>query len=383
MSDFKINSITIAKEDAGGVIPSAPTLLKICFEEFTLKNVVSTDDIACLLKEGTKKIPGKESLEGGAKLRLDAQTMPFVMVHTLGSPDSTVDFTAVAWIADTETTLGTVVNHSDGERSMYATQVYGDTMTGAVEPTGSGRDNNVKWVFVNLLQKQIYKYQPSCPKFTVEYDLYDGSEHFYQQFSGVEIGSLPLNVDGEMSTFEVDLDFKATESINNQQGDWVENLEVIAGAQIVTLDQDYYGGSCETTEIKINDINVTDTESVSMNIDKAIEQKNYLNCEKSNKRTLAVTGELKEDFTIERFNAASEEESFKLDINLGTKVGAYAYFTFNDVSRSITSPDLTAKDDVTLSPEITAEELDPYAIVEVEVVSPILIADDGTVIGSY
>lgn len=383
MSKFRIDAILIAKEDANGAIPANPVLLKICPEEYTIKEVYDTEEIACLLIDGKKTIEGESKIEGGMKYRLDAQLMPMIAVHTFGTPDSTADFTAVSWTASTVIDQGTVVNHSDGEHSLYAIQVYGDKTTGAIEPTETGRDNNVKWVLVNKLQTQEYSYKDSCPTFTTEYKLTDGTDIFYQRFTGAELGQLPLNVEGESSTYETDFDFSASIATNNQQPEWDTNLEAIAGAKIVSIEGDYYGGSCSATKVKINDIDVEDTESVSMTLDKKIEQKSYLNCQKSNIRDLEVKGELKEDFTIERFNAASENERFKIDLNISTKVGAYAYFTWDSVYRSRVSADLAKRDDVTLSPEITAEQVGTDPIMRAIIVSPILIADDGTVIGSY
>ena len=271
---FKIEKILLTKLDAEGNIPANPTLLNICFEEFTLKDVKKFEEFGCLTKDGKLTTEVGNDIEGGAKIRLDAQTMAVILTHTLGQVTSTTDATTNDWSASTEYAKGDIVNHSDGKHTLVCVNVYDDKKTGGDEPavtSKSVRDGNVKWAVSKKLLLQTYKMQDSCPLFAVEYQLTDGVDKFYKRFSGAEMSTLPLNISGESSTYEVDFDFKCASVTDNQKADWGTNLAAMAGAKIVSLGRDFFGGSCELSKAYINNVLVTDTESISMTIDKQIE----------------------------------------------------------------------------------------------------------------
>jgi hypothetical protein len=378
----KIDSILITKEGTDGNILTNPTIIKICPSAFDLTENIPFEEKDCLTSKGKIMTKGSSTIEGAISILMDAQTLPIILTHVLGEKTSLEDATTDSWAASTVYTKGDIVNHSDGIHSLVAIDVYGDGQSGSTEPSESGRDNNVEWEKVAKLLKYQFEMKDDSPTFRVEYKLSDGANDFYKQFANVEISQLPINVDGESSSYEISLDFKGAKAFDSGSSDWDSNLTSITGATVVDIDRDYYGGECELNIIKIDDTNITLTDSVSMTIDKQLAIKKLLNCETRLTRDLKVQGEIKEEFTIDKYNSYKKRNKFNLKIELKTVSGASVLYEFPEVEGLQTDPALSSRTEVLLSPKLNATSSNSTTpICRATVVAPALISG-GAIVGN-
>lgn len=383
---YNIDNILITKEDANGDIQANPTLIKLCVANFTLKETPSFDEKGCLLSLTKKKVQSGTEFAGGVTIDMDADTLPIILTHVLGNATAVADATATAWVGTTVMAKGDIVNHSGGIYSLVVAKITGTGTTGAVEPTPTAVgekivDGGVTWVVVAKLIKYNFEMETTSPTFTVEYDLTDGTNHFYKQFSGVEISQFPLSIDGNTSVPELGIDFSAATSIDSENVDWVNNLEALTGNTLVEFQRDYYGGSCELTKVLVNDVAVSDYDSASMSIDKQLTSVNGLNCVKKAKRDLKIEGTLTKDFTPEDYTKFKDQDTFDLKFVFGTLVGASCTVQFPLVEGGQIDPDLVTQDEVLISPTITATDTPSVKIVLAECVAPALISG-GALVGT-
>jgi len=381
---YRINNILVTREDSNGNILANPTLLKICPTDFSLKEEPKFDEKGCLLTDSKKMLKGVSEITGTVTVTMDAQSLPFIMTHVLGEKTSVADATTEAWAADTVYTQGTIVNHSDGIHSLYAVDVYGDGKSGSTEPSDSGRDNNIEWVMVNKLLKYEYEMQDTCPTFRVEYALTDGTNYFYKQFKGVEISQLPINIDGESTSYDLGLDFKGATAIDSEDSNWITNLTAVTGATVIEFDRDYYGGECELNTVKIDDALIENTDAISMTIDKQLGNKRQINCGNRLTRDLKVQGEITEEFTIDKYNKYKNQSEFNLKMELKTSSGASVLYEFPKVEGLQTDPTLTSRTEVMISPKLNALDDSATPVCKTTVVAPALVSDGALVgDGSY
>ncbi len=385
---FTLDNMLIVKEDSNGDIPSNPTLLKICIAGFDLKEEIQFDEKGCLLSETKKKVTTGTEFSGGATIDMDADTLPIVLTHVMGDPTAVVSATSDDWVTLTVHTKGDIVNHSDGVHTLVAVKIAGTGTTGASEPaitTGRGQkivDGGVTWLVMPLLLQYSFRMESTNPTFTVEYKLTDGGSNiFYKQFSGVDMSALPLNIAGDTGVPELGLDLKPTSSVDSEHTDWVNNLEALSGMTVVDLARDYMGGACELLEVQVDSSVVTDFDSASMTIDKQLTSTNRINCTKRTERDTKIEGELTKDFTIDDYNDFRDKNTFELKMTYGSYVGASAVFTFPIVEPSQVDPIMEAKDNILVTPEISAtDDSSGYAAYCV-CIAPALI-DSGALVGT-
>ena len=161
-------------------------------------------------------------------------------------------------------------------------------------------------------------------------------------------------------------------------------MATITGAKEVSFPRDYYGGDCELTQVKIDDVLVGDFDSASMTIDKQLTTVERLNCAKVATRDLKVEGEMKKDFTIVDYNAFKAQTNFDLKFIFNSLIGSTCTVQFPLVEPLQTDPDFETRDMVYISPTITATDTTTTKIASATCIAPSLY--DGTAIigdGSY
>ena len=383
---YQVENLLITKEDANGAIQANPTVIKLCVNKFDLKEAPRFDEKGCLLSDSKIKVKSGVDYSGGATIDMDANTLPIILTHVLGDATAVVAATATAWVLSTVTAKGDIVNHSGGVYSLVAVKITGTGTTGATEPvvTSAGEkivDGGVTWLVVPKLLSYTFEMKSTAPTFTVEYHLTDGTNHFYKQFSGVEISQLPLSVDGNTSVPELALDFNTASSIDSEDIDWVNDLLSITGAKSVVFSKDYYGGECSLTKVLIDDVLVGDYDSASMTIDKQLTSEDRLNCGKVSSRDLKVEGALTKDFTPADYTNFKDQSTFDLKFQFDTLVGSSCLVQFPLVEPTHADPDFETKDKVLVSPAITATSTDAVNIAAVTCVAPALISA-GALIGT-
>lgn len=383
---FQVENLLLTKEDANGAIQANPTVIKLCVNKFDLKEAPKFDEKGCLLSDSKIKVRSGVEYTGGATIDMDANSLPIILTHVLGDATAVAAATAAVWTLSTATAKGDIVNHSGGVYSLVAAKITGAGTTGAVEPTPTAIgqkivDGLVTWVVVPKLLSYTFEMKTTAPTFTVEYHLTDGVNHFYKQFSGVEISQLPLSIDGATSVPEFALDFNTASSIDSEDVAWVSDLLTITGAKPVVFSKDYYGGECTLTKVLVDDVLVGDYDSASMTIDKQLTSEDRLNCSKMAKRDLKIEGNLTKDFTLTDYTNFKDQATFNLKFNFETLVGSSCLIEFPLVEPTHADPDFETKDKVLVSPDITATDTDVINIVSVTCVAPALISA-GALVGT-
>jgi hypothetical protein len=393
MSKFYVSDITIVKEDSTGAIPATPTLINLCVEEWTLKEEQSSVETNCLSDGGdaSPSIYGGSSFSGGAKLLASVDNMPIIMSHILGNATTAVNATSDSWASTTAVSVGSMVNHSDGVHTLTC---YKAGTTGAAEPTLNANpllDRNAKvtdgtatWIAMPLMKKYSFEYTKTLPTFTVEIKLEDGdSNTFYKQYNGVHMSQLPLTFNGDTIVIEVNTDFLGSATTDSTEVGFVA-LGDIAGAKIVGVAKDYFGGTSDLIRTYGDDVLFTATESVSMTVDRGLTETKLANNASSIDGKLALSGSMNREFTISDYEDFKNSVEFKLTFEVVSINGAYFKIWFPKTRPAKTDPDLVTDKCAYLNTNLTAygdaTTLSTYA----EVVSPALFnSADGTLIGTY
>lgn len=384
---YKINNILVAREDANGDVVTTPNVLQLCLTEDTVKEAKSYEDIKCLLHEGSQKIEGKSTVEGSWKFKMEANTLDFIMTHTLGERTSVADATAEVWAATTAYTVGDQVNDAAGENTLTCIKISGTGTSDAAEPTITSKgeritDNEVIWIAEPTLLSMVYPLNASVPTFRAEITLEkvsDGSK-WYKQYSNLEFDKLPVIVTAD-SNYEISVDPKGGIAIDEDSTMWTEDLLSITGATLIASESEYYGGDCELTEVLINDL-VDETDSVEITVDKGLTTVDLLNCRVSTDRDVKAEGTLMKSFTPADYDAFKLRTDFDVKVNLSTKVGASCNYHFPKVVPQFADPDRESKTKVMISPAIAAEEDGVTPLVTVTVVAPSIIDDVGAIVGA-
>ena len=384
---FNVENLLITKENADGNIAANPTVIKLCVNKFDLKEAPTFDEKGCLLSDGKVKIKSGAEYSGGVTIDMDANSLPIILTHVLGDAILTEDATTTDWTSNTAMAVKDIVNHTGGIYSLTVVKITGAGLTGGTEPTPTSIgqkivDGDVTWVVSPKLMKYTFEMKKSAPTLRVEYHLTDGVNSFYKQFKGVEISQFPLSIDGSTSVPELGLDFNTASSIDSEEAGWIKDLLSETGVKLVEFPKDYYGGECELTKVKVNDIEVSDYDSASMTIDKQLKSTPRLNCNQIAERDLKVDGSLTKDFTIEDYNRFREQDTFSLEFNFQTLVGASCSVKFPLVEGTHIDPSFDVKDMVLISPEITATDDATHKIVEAVCVAPQLMSG-GVLLGAY
>ena len=384
---YNIDSLYVAREDANGDIVSNPTILELCLTGNTLKEAMTYEDVKCLLSEVARKHETGSEVSGSLTFKMDADSQQFILTHTLGEATSVTDFTADVWVTATAYQKGDVVNHTDGNHSLYAYKVSGAGTSGASEPTittGRGElitDNLVTWLVIPKLLTAVHPLSTTVPKFRLQIGLKEvgGSTTFYKQYSNLELGALPIAITGT-GTYELSIDPVGGIGIDEQDTAWPGEFTTLVGATVVKAESDFYGGDCSLTQVLVDDA-VDETDSVTITIDKGLTSEDKLNCRKRTSRDLKVEGNMAKEFVPEDYYSFKDKEVFDLKVNLSTKIGAYCNYHFPRVRPQFADPDLESKTSVMISPAIAAEETETAPVVTATCVFPALMSA-GAIVGT-
>lgn len=386
---YKIENILVAKEDANGDVVANPNVLQLCLTEDTVKESKEYEDLKCLLKEGVTKIEGKSMVEGSWKFKLEANTLDFVMTHTLGERDSVADATADVWTLATAYVVGDQVNTVAGDYTLTAVKISGTGLSGGTEPTVSSKgerivDNEVVWLAEPKLLTMVFPMKEAVPTFTAEIALKNTTDQtiWYKQYRNLELDKLPVTMDAD-SNYEISVDPKGGVAVDEDNVAWTTDLLSLTGATLVKAETEYFGGDCSLSEVLINDVKEDDIYSLELSVDKGLTTTDLLNCKTETDRDVKAEGVLMKSFTPEDYDLFKIRSSFDAKVNLSTKTGSSCNYHFPKVVPEFADPDRESKTKVMISPNINAEETDSATpIVTVTVTVPSIIDGAGAIIGA-
>jgi hypothetical protein len=202
---------------------------------------------------------------------------------------------------------------------------------------------------------------------------------FYKQYTNLELGTLPIAVEGGGS-YELSIDPVGGVAVDEQDDNWAGNLASLTGAKLVSSASDFYGGTCDLTEVLVDDA-VDETDAVSITVDKGLSSENKLNCRTRTTRDLKIEGTITKEFIPADYYAFKDKQVFDLKVNLSTKIGAVCNYHFPQIRPQFADPDLESNTSVMISPAIAAEETATEEAVTATCVFPALLSG-GVMVGT-
>lgn len=383
---YIVDNILVARETSTGTVVANPTLLQLCLTSNTLSEEFTYEEIRCLLMDTPTEVETTSEVTGSIGFTMNADTQNFILTHSLGEKISLVSATASVWAASTIMAVGNIVNVGT-KYSLVVSSITGTGTTGTVAPAPTARgqrivDGGVVWVSVPKLLKAIHLYNVNCPKFRLEvtYKQVGGSTTFKKQYGNLELGSLPIAVEG-VGVYEMSID--PVGGVAYEQGDiGFTSLSSIAGAKTVLAENYFFGGESSLSNVLINGL-VDDTDAVTITIDKGLSSVRLLNNRVRTNGELSAKGSITKEFTPEAYNAFKERSTFTLIATMKTRIGAYCSYYFPLVTAQRKDPSAETKTSVIIETNISAQQTPTAPLVTAELVFPSLVdSATGLIIGN-
>ena len=384
---FVVEKAYFAREGTDGNIVPNPTVLQVCITEFGVKEERDYKEIDCLLTEGTEEVEGASKVAGGFKFPMEATTLQLIQ-HLLGNKGSVTDGTSNAWATDTVMAIGDQVNTADGKWTLTVQRVKGDFKTGATEPAPTETDetiidNNVVWKALPKLITMPIEFGATVPKFRAELTLRDTTDDSLvrKQYHNLEMDKFPLNIkDG--GDYEFSVDTIGGIAVDEDSPLWDKDFMSEAGAKLAVADNVFIGGSCELSEVLIDDAKKS-LDSIELTIDKGLNVTNSLNCKKRTSRKPSIKGKATLEYTLEDYRDFRDRKSFDFKATIKSKNGAKIAWHFPKCVPKFAEADVQTKTEVLLSPDFTVSQKDtatPLCTATITVPSLVNSAD-GSIIG--
>jgi len=384
---YVVENALFAKEGTDGNIVPTPTVLQVCITEFGIKEEREYNEIDCIITEGTEEIEGASKVSGGFKFPMEATTLQ-LLVHLLGEKTGIADATNDSWTSDTVMAIGDRINTSDGKWTLTVSRVKGDAKTGAVEPTVTGTDetitdNNVIWKALPKLIALTIPFSENVPKFRAELTLRntDDDSLVRKQYHNLEMDKLPINIkDGD--NYEFSVDTIGGVAVDESSPLWSKDFMAETGAKLAIADNVFIGGSCDLTEVLIDDESKS-LDSIELTIDKGLSEKNTTSCRKRTSRKPSIKGTATLEYSPEDYEDFKDRKSFDFKATIKSKNGASASWNFPRCVPKFTEIDVQTKTEILLSPDFTvAQKNTATPLCTVTIIVPSLMnSADGTIIG--
>jgi len=389
MSDYIVKNALFAREDANGDIVANPKVLQICVNEFGVKQDTTYTDKECLLKDGVTEVEGETKVTGGFKYPLESNTIGFTLTHLLGDASGAVDATVATWGSDTVMAIGDKVNTSDGKWTLTVKRVSGDAKTGGIEPTVTSygetiSDNNVVWSAIPKERVLVYPYSSIVPKFTAELTLEDGDGNTWiKQYRHLELDKFPITINGN-GDYEVSVDTIGGVAVDETSPLWGKDLLSNTGAMLVKAEESFLGGSCELTNVLIDDI-AKALDSIELTIDKGLTEQPTVSCKKRISRKLSIKGKASLLFTPADYENFKNREAFDFKATISSREGTSILWHFPKCKPKFTEPNIKTHTEVTLDPDFTVNVKDDATpICTATATIPSLVnGADGSIIGDW
>jgi len=384
---YVVENALFAREGADGNIVPTPTVLQVCITEFGVKEERDYTEIDCLLTEGTEEIEGASKATGGFKFPMEATSLQ-LLPHLMGNKISIADATTSTWASDTVMAVGDQVNTSDGKWTLTVQRVKGDAKTGGAEPTVTEGDEtlidgNVVWKSLAKLISIVIPFDSTVPKFRAELTLRNTEDDTLvrKQYHNLEMDKLPINIkDGQ--DYEFSVDTIGGIAVDEDSPLWVRDFMSETGAKLALADNVFIGGSCELTEVLIDDAKKS-LDSIELTIDKGLSEINKLNCDKRTTRKPSLKGKATLEYTPDDYQDFKSRKSFDYKATIKSKNGASALWHFPKCVPKFAEIDAQTKTEVLLSPDFTVGQKDTATpLCTVTLIVPSLVnSADGSVIG--
>lgn len=317
---FTAKTIRWYEETTVGVKPASPTNFKLSSATgYNITEDQASEDVVCVGADGEAggKSYGTSSFAGDIPLVLTGDLIPILLHHAVGAPTTVVDATSDSWTATTAVAADDIVNHSDGQHTLFC---FTAGTTSGTEPdltTASEfdkvTDGTVVWIVRPLLKLRTGKRESCLSTFGLELNISEGCSGGSEEYE--RVGGCYLNT-VEFGKAAGDISLKATAGViaTNRTSSMEDPAYPAQCGTDVELPKEYIN-NCDLA-VYLDGALATNLTELKVPINRNITSEPTLVCDENivSVGTIAAEGSINGLFSKEQYNKGANHDTAELKL---------------------------------------------------------------------